>query len=173
MIIRPVVPEDVPSMLRIYGGYIGTPVTFETSLPSGDEFLSRLLSVTAEYPWLVCEDGGVVGYAYAHRLMGRAAYAWSAETSVYVDADRRSEGIGRMLYAELLDRLRGMGVVNAFACITSPNPESEGFHASMGFRKVGAFERSGFKDGSWHDVAWYQLDLVDPPEEPSPIGRAS
>lgn len=87
LLVRPAVPDDVPAMLAVYAEYIGTPVTFETSLPSEGEFLSRLESVTETYPWLVCEDSGtVLGYAYAHRLSEREAYSWAAETSVYVKA---------------------------------------------------------------------------------------
>lgn len=167
-LIRPAVPEDVSAMLAIYAGYIGTPVTFETSLPSEEEFLSRMESVIGMYPWLVCEDSGdVLGYAYAHRLSERAAYSWAAETSVYVGSGCRGKGIGRALYTELLDILEGMGVRRAMACVTVPNPESEKFHESMGFRPVGRFEKAGYKDG-WHDVAWLQRDLGGP-DEPAPL----
>ncbi|MDO5852887.1 MAG: GNAT family N-acetyltransferase [Thermoplasmata archaeon] len=159
LLVRPAVPDDVPAMLAVYAEYIGTPVTFETSLPSEGEFLSRLESVTETYPWLVCEDSGtVLGYAYAHRLSEREAYSWAAETSVYVKAGTRGKGVGRALYTELLDILEGMGVRRAMACVTVPNQESEGFHASMGFRQVGRFENAGYKDG-WRDVAWLQRDL--------------
>ena len=33
-----------------------TPITFETELPSLEEFEGRIRAITAEYPWIVCED---------------------------------------------------------------------------------------------------------------------
>lgn len=40
----------------------------------------------AYYPYLVAEkDGSILGYAYAGRLKGRAAYDWSCEVSIYID----------------------------------------------------------------------------------------
>ncbi|GAB7147575.1 hypothetical protein AWC22_14935 [Mycobacterium riyadhense] len=37
-------------------------------------------------------EGAVVGYAYAHQFNSRAAYRWSAETSVYMAQDRQRCG---------------------------------------------------------------------------------
>jgi hypothetical protein len=37
------------------------------------------------HEWLVLErDNEVIGYAYAHAFNPRAAYQWSAETSIYI-----------------------------------------------------------------------------------------
>ena len=39
-------------------------------------------------------------------------------------------------------------------------------------RRIGVYERVGFKLGAWHDVAWYCLRLTDPdgvPPEPIPL----
>ncbi|MFQ8952889.1 MAG: N-acetyltransferase family protein [Oscillospiraceae bacterium] len=39
-----------------------------------------------KYPYLVAEkDGVIAGYAYAGAFVGRAAYDWSCETSIYLD----------------------------------------------------------------------------------------
>lgn len=38
------------------------------------------------YPYLVIEkDGAIQGYAYAGAFVGRAAYDWSCELTVYLD----------------------------------------------------------------------------------------
>lgn len=162
--------DDAPAMLSIYGQYIDTSITFETALPSEDDFRGRVESTLSESPWLVMEDDGrIVAYAYAHRLMGRGAYRWSSELSVYVDMEHRGRGIGKALYDTLLTILRKQNVVNAFACVTVPNPPSEGFHRSMGFREVGRFEKSGFKAGEWHDVAWFEMELNPHSDDPADI----
>ena len=66
---------DVPQLLKIYEQYIDTPITFECTLPTRQDFTKRILSLTKDYPYLVCEkQGRLVGYAYAHRHMEREAY---------------------------------------------------------------------------------------------------
>ena len=75
MIIRFAEETDSRELLRIYGQYMDTPITFEYVLPSEEEFAGRIRSIRREgYPYLVCEeDGRAVGYAYAHRAFERAA----------------------------------------------------------------------------------------------------
>jgi L-amino acid N-acyltransferase YncA len=93
------------------------------------------------------------------------------ETSIYIDARVRRRGIGRALYAALFDFLRRQGYVNAYAGITLPNPASQRLHESMGFAPIGVYSRIGFKFGTWHDVAWFQLRLQEatvPVPEPTP-----
>lgn len=82
--------HDAAACLTIYAQYIDTSITFETALPSEDEFAGRIRSYGAVYPWLVAEeDGEILAYAYAHRAQERAAYDWNAELSVYVSKTRR------------------------------------------------------------------------------------
>ena len=160
MSIRMAEPADVPAMLAIYAQYIRTTITFETEVPSEEDFRGRLDGILEEHPWIVWEEGGrVCAYAYAHRLKDRAAYAWSTELSVYVDPGRRGSGIGRRLYEALIAILRMQGVVRVFACVTVPNGPSESFHRAMGFRTVGRFEKAGFKSGGWHDVEWFEMEI--------------
>ena len=75
---------DVFPMLAIYAPYVrDTAITFEYKVPTAAEFGARLHHVLPEYPWLVCRaPGQVLGYAYAHRHMERAAYGWNVECSV-------------------------------------------------------------------------------------------
>ncbi|HEY7835988.1 MAG TPA: hypothetical protein VIB59_00895, partial [Solirubrobacteraceae bacterium] len=58
---------------------------------------------------------------------------------------------------------------------TLPNEASVGLHESMGFLPVGVYRRVAWKFGSWHDVGWWQLQLVEPsvdaPEELGPPAR--
>ena len=91
--------QTAPTLLKIYGEYLDTPITFECALPSEAEFAGRIAAVGREYPYLVClEKGRIVGYAYAHRQAERAAYQWNAELSVYLDRSCTSRGLGRRLY---------------------------------------------------------------------------
>ena len=123
---------DIFPMLAIYAPYVrDTAITFEYEVPTAAEFGARLHHVLPEYPWLVCRaPGQVLGYAYAHRHMERAAYGWNVECSVYVLGSARGRGVGRALYGALLALLRLQGVVNAYGCIAVPNEPSAGTTSS-------------------------------------------
>ncbi len=131
----------------------------------------RVRAQRESHPWLVFEeDGDVVAYAYASEHRTRRAYRWCVEVSAYAHERARRRGIGRALYACLLELLRRQGYANAYAGITLPNPASLGLHEAMGFCMVGVYPKIGFKQGQWHDVAWLQLRLRDDsvPAEPLP-----
>jgi len=159
--IRLATPADAAACLEIYRPMIEqTAISFETVVPTADEFAARIHTTLATHPWIVCEvDAAVTGYAYAGLHRGRTAYQWSTEVSLYVDEAHRRAGQGRVLYARLFDALRVQGFANAYAGITLPNPTSVGFHESMGFVPVGVFKCIGFKFGRWHDTGWWQLRL--------------
>ena len=111
----------------------------------------------------------IVGYAYGGLFKSRAAYRWSCEVSVYLEVGRRRTGTGRALYEDLFTRLADRGFHTAVAGMTLPNDASVGLHRAMGFEAVGTYRRIGFKQGSWHDVAWMQRMIgsdEDPPTEP-------
>lgn len=174
-VIRMADVRDAEAMLAIYSPYVtGTSVTFETEVPSVEDFRGRIERTTGQYPWLVCEvDGTVAGYAYASRHRERAAYQWSVDMSVYVDRQFHRRGIARALYTAIVGLLRRQGYHSAFAGVTSPNPASAAFHRQMGFQIIGVFENDGFKLGEWHGVTWFRLPLLEcagAPEPPRPIG---
>ena len=165
-------PADSAALLKIYGEYLDTPITFECALPSEAEFAGRIAAVGREYPYLVClEKGRIVGYAYAHRHMEREAYQWNAELTVYVRRGREGLGIGTALYGALIPKLREMGLVNLYGVLGLPNPGSEALHRHFGFTRQGLYPRMGFKLGEWHDVAQYGLRLTPPDRPPEPLFR--
>ena len=169
-LVRPAIEADAAACAEIYRPYVlDSVITFETEPPSVQEMAARIAAAGVMYEWLVCEvDGAVAGYAYAHQFNPRAAYQWSAETSIYMARDRVRLGGGRTLYGELLSRLTARGFRRAFAGIAGPNQASIAFHESFGFRPVGRYQRVGWKLGAWHDVQWWQLDLVPPDGEVDP-----
>lgn len=166
---------DAQRVAAIYRPAVeGNFISFEETPPTADEMAERMRKVLARLPWLVAEveAGEVVGYAYASPHRERAAYRWSVDISVYVDPAWHRRGVGRLLYDELLERLRGQGFVNVYAGVTLPNPASVALHEGIGMRRIGVYERVGYKLGEWRDVAWFGLRLAepasDPPEEPRP-----
>lgn len=173
--IRTADPDrDAAACVAIYAPYVESGATsFEEETPTADRFGKRIRATLVDYPWLVAErDGAVVGYAYACPHRERPAYRWAVEVSVYVAAGERRRGHGRALYAELAERLRRQRFHVACAGITLPNAASVALHESVGFVPVGVYRRIGWKDGSWRDVGWWQLELLpvgsEPPPEPLP-----
>ena len=114
--------DDAAVIHAIYApSVIDSAITFETELPGVDVMRQRILTRLQHYPWLVWEqDGDVLAYAYATRFRERAAYDWIAETSIYVHADARRQGIARRLYGVLLDVMRLQGINQAVGVITMP-----------------------------------------------------
>jgi phosphinothricin acetyltransferase len=137
-----------------------TAISFETVPPDRSEMARRIVDTTREHPWLVCEIGGrVAGYAYATKHRVRSAYRWSVDTSVYVDESFRQGGVGRGLYGSLFGILSAQGYFNAYAGIALPNAASVGLHEAVGFKKIGVYQRVGYKFDEWRDVGWWQLEL--------------
>lgn len=166
--IRIAVAEDAKELLAIYAPYVEkTAITFEYEVPSAEEFADRIRHVLKKYPYLAAESGGeMIGYAYADAFKERAAYAWSVETSVYVRADRKKQGVGRLLYEALEQILKRQGILNLNACIAYPEEEDEYlskdsvlFHDRMGYRMVGEFRQCGYKFNRWYNMVWMEKQI--------------
>ena len=150
-----------------------TVISFETEAPDAAAMATRIETTLATHPWLVAEaDGRILGYAYGSPHRARAAYRWSCDVTVYIDAAARRRGVGKRLYERLFALLAAQGLQTAYAGITLPNAGSVGLHESCGFTPVGVFEGVGYKAGAWQDVGWWGLKLQAPgadPVEPVPF----
>lgn len=169
--IRTATGQDAPALLAIYTPYVEhTAITFEYTVPSPEEFAGRIRHTLENYPYLVAElDGRVVGYAYASAFKSRAAYDWSAETSIYTDRSLQHMGIGTALYTALEELLTRQQICNLCACIAYPNPASIAFHEGFGYRMAAHFTASGYKAGRWHDMVWMEKTLCPHTVPPAPF----
>lgn len=171
MNIRTAAPRDAGPLLDIYAPYVEhTSVTFEYVVPSVEEFENRIRHTLERYPYLAAEEEGVIlGYTYASAFKDRAAYDWSAETSIYVREDCTGRGIGAALYNALEELLRRQHICSLCACIAYPNPSSIAFHEHFGYRTAAHFRASGFKEGKWHDMIWMEKELCPHTVPPMPF----
>ena len=177
--IRLALPQDARQLREIYAPYVErTAISFETVPPTATAMLRRRDEIVKRYPYLVAEqDGALLGYAYAHPFVGRAAYAWSAEVTIYLRMDARHKGIGGRLYRTLEDIARAQGILNLNACIGVPKGaddeylthNSVDFHAHMGYTPVGTFHDSGYKFGRWYDMVWMEKMLGEHKTPAAPI----
>lgn len=160
--------QDAPKLLEIYAPYVEkTPITFEDAVPSLAEFEQRIALILEKYPYLIAEQDGIpLGYSYASTFKARAAYSRAVETTIYVRRDCKKRGIGRTLYTALEQILSLQNVLNCNACIAYAdaedpylNRDSVHFHRQMGYRRVGKFNRCGYKFGRWYHVIWMEKHL--------------
>lgn len=163
--IRFAKPEDAKELLKIYAYYVtDTAISFETEVPSEEEFKLRIEEVLKSYPFIVaCKDDEILGYAYLHSFVGRKAYELSAETTIYLNPDKKKMGIGKKLYSVLEDVAKAQNITNLYSCIGYVDKEDEylnnnsvQFHEHIGFRMVGKFENCGHKFGRWYHMVWME-----------------
>lgn len=177
ILIRTARVEDAGELLKIYAYYVeNTAITFEYEVPSLEEFARRIQETLVNYPYLVAEvDGKIAGYVYAGRFRTRAAYDWSASTSIYLDRQYRRMGLGKLLYAKLEELLKKQHVVNVYAGVAEPVVEDEYltnnsklFHEAMGYEVVARFQKCGSKFGRWYNLIEMEKIIgehTNPPQE--------
>ena len=163
LLIRPSTPADLPAITAIYAWNVlnGTG-TFETEAPDLAEMTRRRDDVLSKgLPWLVVErTGTVLGYAYANHFRPRKAYRFCLEDSVYLAADAKGQGLGRLLLAELIARCEALGARQMLAVIgDSANLGSVGVHRTLGFEPIGLMKSAGWKFDRWLDVVLMQKAL--------------
>ncbi|GAO39503.1 putative acetyltransferase [Sphingomonas changbaiensis NBRC 104936] len=160
---------DAEAIAAIYAPHVTRGIaSFEEQAPSADEMRARIAKLAGRFPWLVAEeDGTVLGYAYADRFRDRTAYRWAVETTVYIADGAQRRGVGRLLYARLLDILRAQGFTQAIAAISLPNDASVKLHELAGFRRAGVYRQVGWKLGRWVDVGLWQAELQEPGHPPA------
>jgi L-amino acid N-acyltransferase YncA len=172
--LRPLRPDDLPAVQRIYAHHVRTGLgTFEETPPGAQELVRRCESVRGlGLPWTVAETGGeVLGYAYAGPFRLRAAYRYTVEDSVYVAPHAMGRGVGAALLNSVVEDCERLGLRQMVAVIgDSGNMGSVGLHRACGFEFKAALPGVGFKFGRWVDVVWMQRPLNagadSPPDAP-------
>jgi phosphinothricin acetyltransferase len=117
--------------------------------------------LTHGLPYLTAERAGeVVGYAYAAPYRARSAYRFTIEDSVYIEAGRVGQGIGRALLRRLIELCEAGPWRQMIAVIgDSENHASIGLHRAEGFRMIGTHPAVGLKFGRWVDSVLMQREL--------------
>lgn len=176
--IRTAAAEDAWELLKIYKPYVEkTAITFEYDVPTPEEFKARIENTLKKYPYLVAEkDGELLGYVYTGPFVGRVAYGWAAEVSIYLKEGSQRLGLGKRLYQAIEEISRAQNILNLNACIGSPETEDEyltrnsiQFHSHMGYRWVGEFYKCGYKFGRWYNMVWMEKIIGEHPAEPMAV----
>ena len=161
--LRPATPADIPAICRIYAHAVrhGT-ASFEIEPPDEIEMARRQkVLLDGGYPYLIAEaEGALLGYAYAGAYRARPAYRFSVEDSIYLDPQRHSRGIGRLLLDALIAESERRGFRQMIAVIgDSAQTPSIALHRAAGFEMIGTIRNVGFKHGRWLDSVLMQRAL--------------
>jgi L-amino acid N-acyltransferase YncA len=149
VVIEPLTDGDWPPVLAIYEQGIASGATFETEAPDWDRWHAahavecRLVARSADE---------VVGWAALSPVSKRRVYRGVAEVSVYVHAETRGRGIGRMLLNALITCAEAAGYWTLQASVFPENAATVHLHRSLGFREVGRRERIAQLNGKWRDT---------------------
>jgi len=156
--LRTATAADLPAMTAVYNEAVASSLaTFDTE-PRGEEHYAAAVASTRPGDHVVVAEvgGRVVGMAYSGTYRPRRAYDGTREVSVYLDPAARGNGLGRLLYDELLARVDADGIHTCLAVIALPNPASEALHRAVGFESAGVLREVGRKFGGWVDTALWQ-----------------
>lgn len=113
----------------------------------------------------VNENGELLGFASYGTFRAWPAYKYSVEHSIYVAAQQRGKGLGKMLLQEVINSARKQDYHVLIGGIDSQNVVSIQLHKRFGFQHAGTIREVGFKFGRWLDLDFYQL-VLDTPSKP-------
>lgn len=174
--VRAAASEDAEQLLEIYTPFVISEdsslsnVSFELAAPDVEEFRQRIQDISKQFPYLVGEvNGQILGYVYCHPYRERLAYQWAVEVTIYLAPAGQGKGLGRLLYETMEKLLCLQGVTMAYSCITVGNDHSIKMHEALGYRLIGTFTNSGYKNGQWLDTVWLEKQLQPCPKQPDKI----
>jgi L-amino acid N-acyltransferase YncA len=154
--IRPATLHDADQIAEIYNQAIRSrSSTFETVERTGADVRGWFESATPiPFPFLVATagDGQVLGWVRGGAYRARACYAGITDYSIYIDADARGQGVGRLLLGAFIEACGEAGVWKIVARLFPDNAASRALHAAHAFREVGYYEKHARLDGVWRDV---------------------
>ncbi|MEW2921000.1 N-acetyltransferase family protein [Muricauda sp. ANG21] len=149
MMIRNMQASDWEHVCQIYTEGIATGfATFETNAPTYESWDAAHVSSCR----LVAEDDGVIlGWAALSPVSSRCVYGGVGEVSVYIAAESRGKGVGKLLLEKLIEESEKAGFWTLQSGVFPENKASIKLHENVGFRYIGKRERVGKIHGVWKD----------------------
>ena len=151
MTIRALEFEDWQAVIQIYAEGVATGrAVFNNELPTWEEWDASHLKACR----LVAEEcGKIVGWTALTAVSNRCMDSGVAEGSVYVAADSRGKGVGKVLLNALIEASEKAGLWMLQAQIIQENTASIRLCEACGFRMVGYRERINRDTcGAWHNL---------------------
>ena len=160
MTIRPATRADCPGILAIYNDAVLTTTATYDYEPRTLEQREGWFDDHARDGYAVFvaegEGGRIVGWSALNPYHARPGYRFTSENSIYIAADMRGQGLGKLLLAPLIEAARRKGLHAIIAAIDATNEASLRLHARFGFVHVGHFKQVGYKFDRWLDVNYME-----------------
>jgi L-amino acid N-acyltransferase len=158
--VREAIEEDLPQLLAIYNDIIIHTTAVYDYEPHTLAMRKQWFDTKKQqgFPVYVAEEGKrILGFSSIGPFRAWAAYQYSVENSVYVAADERGKGIGKLLIPPLIEATKTLQLHTIIASIDAMNESSLRLHKSFGFEEVAHFKEVGWKFGRWLDLKFLQL----------------
>lgn len=145
---------DIAAITEIYNEAVLNGVaTFDTEPKTIENRLDWLNQHNAKHSVLVASlNYEVVAWASLSKWSDRSAYDGTAEVSVYVHQNFRGQGIGSILFEELVQQASASGFHYLLSRITQGNETSIRLHFRNGFSTVGVMHEVGTEFGEYLGV---------------------
>jgi phosphinothricin acetyltransferase len=164
MEIRFAKSDDLKDINDIYNHYVlNANCTFDTEpyqLADRHKWFSGY-SDSGPYQLLVAvEQNQILGWACASKYRDHAAFARTAELTVYVGANHLKKGVGMALYSKLFELISKQKHFHTLvAGVALPNEPSVNLHKRLGLEEIGVFKDYAMKNGRYISSMWLQKVL--------------
>lgn len=150
MLIREASHADLPAITAIYNEVISNSdaIYRESSVPVSERTEWFDAKVNNGYPVLVAtESDEIVGYGVYGNFRFGEGYNHTVEHSVHVRSDKRGQGIGKAILAELISIATTEKRHVMVAAIDSKNLKSISLHTQFGFLESARMPEVAKKNG--------------------------
>jgi L-amino acid N-acyltransferase YncA len=160
--LRDATEADLPAILEIYNDVLLTTTAVYSEAAHTLEMRQAWFNErkSAGFPVIVAEQGGeIAGFATYGHFRVWPCYRFTVEHSVYVQRNKRGQGISKILLATIIDHAKSAGKHALIAGVDSENEVSLQLHKKFGFEQVAHFKQVGFKFNRWLDLIFLELIL--------------
>jgi len=160
IIVRTATANDLPAMLVIYNDIIINTTAVYDYEPHTIEMRRQWFTTKQEqgFPVFVAEENGVIaGFSSFGTFRTWAGFKHTVENSIYVSAEHRGKGIGKLLLPPLINAAKELKLHAIVAGIDATNVVSIKLHEKFGFVEVAHFKEVGYKFDRWLDLVFMEL----------------
>ena len=153
--IRLAVPDDLPTVVAIYNRTIpGRIATAQLQPVTVDERRAWFAAHTPDRRpmWVAEGAGGVVGWVGLSDFHERAAYAATAQISVYLDEAARGRGLGGRLVDHAITASPSVRVTTLIGLVFAHNAPSLALFEGRGFERWSHLPQVAELDGVLRDL---------------------
>lgn len=112
------------------------------------------------YPiWVMENDNQVIGWISLQHFYGRPAYKSTAEISLYISENHRSQGIGKKLLGYVIEESPKLGLTNLLGFIFAHNQPSLNLFKKYNFQQWGYLPKVAQLDNIERDLIIMGLRL--------------